>query len=65
METREIKLIPSKTYKNRQSMERAIGNLLQERRHLVMTNEDGRVYPVFIGAEQNIDLIHSGHCVVS
>ena len=71
---REINLIPSKTYKTKANMEKAIAGIpdlynehradVARVRYLTCQTSEGRFYPVFIG-QNIIHLAHSGFCVAS
>lgn len=52
----EVELIPYRTYATKQNMEKAIAKYPQitanhNLRYLVMTNAEGRFYPIFLGQE--------------
>lgn len=67
---REMKnLIPSKTYKTKENVYKAVEKCPgfedgRQLRFLIMTTEDGRFYPVFIGHDA-IGLVHFGFCVAA
>ena len=59
---------PAKTYSNKANMERAIAKATEgsdhQYRYLTMRDEDGRVWPVFIGHTQyEINLTFQGFSV--
>ena len=64
------KLIPSKTYKTKANVLKAVSHIPDidhnnnNVRFLIMTTDEGRFYPVFVGANL-IHLIHDGFCVVA
>lgn len=59
-----IKLTPSKTYATIKNLEKAVSKFNDNYRYLILTNEDGRFYPVFIGFDC-FDVVHSGFCVAA
>lgn len=70
---REINVEPSKTYKTKENMEKAIKgipdffkqfNNNEIVRYITCQTEDGRFYPVFVGVHL-VHLTHQGFCVIS
>ena len=75
---REIKLTPSKTYKTKANMEKAIKKAMDNIhcqphenmnfKYLTQTTEDGRYYPIFISngnGDGSIFMMHEGFCLVA
>lgn len=61
----QINLAPAKTYATRANVEAAIAKYpaLADFRYMIVANDAGRFFPIFIGAEA-IAVIHIGFTVV-
>lgn len=50
--TREFQIEAPKTYKTKENARKAVSKLGAERlRHFIMSNDEGRFFPVFVGQE--------------